>query len=194
MIDDTGPEAKVDTELQCFHCGEELDAEAQVCPVCGRKQHRVCYCGLRLRPDVAECPRCGADWQEIVRRKRRSRSSRVKPQKLIRSAATGALGTLLGAVLLNLIISALATRSTPDGEIPASLLLRFGYAGQTLGQAFVTLFNRLMGMGLGAALGVALLGAVGGGVWYLARLGALRWARWAQDKDHRGTRRRRRTI
>lgn len=194
MMDDTGLEARAEIESQCFHCEEALDAEAQVCPACGRKQHRVCYCGLRLRTDVAECPRCGADWQEIVRRKRRSRSSRVKPQKLIRSAGIGALGTLLGAALLNLIISALAARSTPDGEIPASLLLRIDYAAQTLGQAFVTLFSRLMGVGLGAALGVAVLGAVGGGIWYLARLGVLRWARWAADKEHRTTRRRRRTT
>lgn len=193
-MDESGPEVLTDSEAQCFHCGKGLEAGVQVCPACGRKQQRVCYCGLRLRPDVKECPRCGADWHEIVRRKRRSRSSRVKPQRLIRSACIGALATLLGAALLNLIISALAARSTPDGEIPGSLIMRVDYAAQTLGQAFVALFSRLMGVGLAAALGVAALGAVMGAIWYLVGQGVLRWHRFTHDKEHRTSRRRRRTT
>jgi hypothetical protein len=96
---------------------------------------------------------------------------RLRSADLARSAAIGAVATVLVSGLLNLLVSAMAQRSAPDGSVPASFVLRLDYAWRTLTAALGEMLSWALGLGLGPLLVAAALGAVGGSAWYLHELG-----------------------
>ena len=149
----------------CPRCGTALSPGSQVCPTCGQKQFRACFCGVSFPADQTRCPACGTDWTKSVVR-RRSRSDKVKPRALLRSALLGAFLALVLSGLLNLIITALAQRATPAGTVPAHMGERLYYAWYTLATAVTTLIGRLIG-GLGYTLLIAVVGAVLGALVYI---------------------------
>jgi hypothetical protein len=171
----------------CSQCGVFLPEGSPVCLECGAAQPRVCFCGATLDPDMPECPECGAQWARVIRIRRRSRSSRVRSDRILRSAGIGALVAVMGGALLNIFISGLAERSTPDGVIPENLWVRTVYAWYTLGTAVQALIARLGGLRIGWTLVLAVMGALGGALWYLAEIGRLRGG----GKRSRGSRRHR---
>ena len=181
---ETHPEAGA-IEACCCYCGETLEAGEQVCSQCGRQQMRMCFCGVPMAADALQCPHCGAPWAGAGRSRRRHRTVRLRSVDLARSAAVGAVATVLVSGLLNLLISAMAQRSAPDGNIPESVLLRLRYAWHTLTATFGESLSWASGLGLGPVLVAALIGAAGGCVWYLFGVG---WVRRARN-SRRGRRR-----
>ena len=175
----------------CPQCGAALGDAGGACSACGWLPERICFCGAKLPRDAPQCPNCGAQWSKVVRIRRRSRSTRVKTNRLLRSALVGALAALLGGALGNLIISGLAQRSTPDGEIPADLGLRLYWAWHTLATASQALVSRIMGVELGLIFVTALVGAALGALWYLTQIGQLKWSKRSRRgaSRHRAERR-----
>lgn len=171
----------------CPRCGEALPDGGGPCAACGWLPERVCFCGTHLPADVTECPNCGAQWAKVIRIRRRSRSTRVRSARVARSALIGAVAAVMGSALANLIVSGLAQRSTPDGEIPQDIGLRLYYAWYTLTTAVRVLLSRVVGGGLGLVVLTALIGAGAGVVWYLAQVGHLKW----NKRSRRGTARHR---
>ena len=104
---------------ECYSCGRQMSADAKTCPVCGRRQYRVCYCGNEIPVNAAECPHCGADWSNSSRVKRkRSRSSKVNSAAVLRSAGIGAVIALAVAGLLNVVITYFATIGVEGDALP----------------------------------------------------------------------------
>jgi len=181
------PGAAGEAAKSCHRCHAELVLDAQVCPHCGQKQYRQCFCGQAFPSDLAACPACGTDWAKSVRIRRRSHSDKIKPRVLLRNALLGAFIAILASGLLNLIVTALAQRATPEGIVPAGLGARLYYAWYTLTTATTKLVAALVG-GLGYAFLVALGGAVIGALAYLL---PPRLARATRDIRHSRVRRRR---
>lgn len=176
----------------CHHCQAPLAAQAQTCPACGRRQYRTCFCGTPVRSDLPRCPVCDTDWSSLGRLRRRSRSSRVRPRTLLRSAALGAALTVLISGVLNLLITALAQRSIPVGSGHVDFSGRLYYAWCTVANGFMSLFTRVLG-GAAPVLATAAAGAVVGVLWCLIRSGYLRAGKHAGRPGERSgpTRRRR---
>lgn len=171
----------------CHRCGAALALAAQVCPHCGQKQYRLCFCGQAFPSHLSRCPACGTDWVKAVRVRRRSRSDKVKPRAMLRNALLGALVAVVASGLLNLIVTALAQRATPEGVVPRAIGERFYYAWYTLATSTIKLVNSLVG-GLGYTLLIALAGAAIGALVYLV---PPRLARASRHLRHGRVRRRR---
>ncbi|MBU0610842.1 MAG: zinc ribbon domain-containing protein [Armatimonadetes bacterium] len=171
----------------CHRCGAELALDAQVCPHCGQKQYRQCFCGQAFPSNLDTCPACGTDWVRSLRVRRRSHSGKIKPRVLVRNALLGAFIAVLAAGLLNVIVTALAQRATPEGTVPSGIGERLYYAWYTLATASLKLLGALVG-GLGYALLIALAGAAVGALVYLL---PPRLSRLTRDLRHTRVRRRR---
>ncbi len=186
--DDTAsPDAAGGQTKVCHRCGATLALDAQVCPHCGQKQYRQCFCGQAFPSNLSRCPACGTDWVKALRVRRRSRSDKVKPRAMLRNALMGALVAVLASGLLNLIVTALAQRATPEGVVPRAIGERLYYAWYTLATSLIKLINSLVG-GLGYTLLIALAGAAIGALVYLV---PPRLARASRHLRHGRVRRRR---
>lgn len=183
---ETAPEEEA--AAACHSCKAALPVGAEVCPACGRKQTRTCFCGTPVAVDTDECPVCGADWSSKIKIRRRSRSVRVRPKTLARSALTGALITVMASAILNIVVNALAQPSMPAGPMSLPFTARLYYAGCTLVRAVDLLFTRLLG-GVGPVLMTAIAGAVVGVLLYLVRAGY--WRSRSPHGAHGVSRRRR---
>ena len=93
---------------RCYAChGELLEADAQVCLACGRRQTRVCFCGATISRAEALCPQCGVDWPKIRRERRPSRSKMGQKRRLLRNIAIGgALAVTVAGILYMLLYTA----------------------------------------------------------------------------------------
>jgi len=193
MSEGSEAEPKESPSLTCYRCGAALPQGAETCPNCGRKQFRACFCGARIRPDLAHCPYCGADWSHSRRVRRRSKSTRIKPKRLAQSAAIGAIVAFVGAVLMNVAVNVLAERSTPGGHVSPQFSMRLSYAWQTLARGLRHGWEKVQTMGTSIVLVllVAGLGAGIGALWYLTKVGFVRWcqpSRSGRRTKHRRTR------
>ncbi|MBP8951870.1 MAG: hypothetical protein KBI47_05735 [Armatimonadetes bacterium] len=176
MASENGPATPGHDELECRWCDAPVGADGR-CPECGRTQTRICFCGQELLPGEDPCPNCGADWQGIVKVRRRKRHRRVSALDALGYGAVGLLVALGLAALLNAVIGGLALRNetVESTELPQDL-------GERLGLALATIGKSLQGMSeafserIGGSVVLILLGLVGavvGVVIYLHREGAL---------------------
>lgn len=173
----------------CYRCNTVLGG-AEVCPQCGRKQYRVCYCGNNIPITTAVCPHCGADWSHSHRVRRKSRRNKLSYKELARFAIGGTFVALVGASVLNVIITGLAGQSLPpDQGMPGSVAVRIVLALQTVWGGIAGSFWTVVGVagGLGPILTVAVVGCTAGIVVYLVRSGVVR-VRWLH-KRHKSRRR-----
>lgn len=179
----------------CYRCGATIPPGVNRCPRCGRRQTRWCYCGHEIPVVEASCPHCGADWSKAVRVRRRVHRSRWERGKLIGYMSAGAVIAVLAAALLNSIVGALALRSLPAGEriLPPDFSSRLGLAVETIGHSLAAAWNRLAGVGgsLWGILVIVFVGAVGGALVYLARVGRISLSTLRPSKARQGRRTRR---
>ncbi len=170
------PEIKIS---KCYHCGTALPDGATVCPYCGRRQVRICYCGNYIPVTAPKCPYCGADWSVAFRVRRKSRSRKLSWKYLIGYAATGALISIAAAAVINSMVGALALRSLPPGQtgLPGSFSARLALALETIGRGLSFLGRRIAsaGGGPGVALLIVSCGATAGALFYLRKIGRLKF-------------------
>lgn len=162
-------------ELECRWCDAPLDPDGR-CPECGRMQTRICFCGQELLPDEDPCPNCGADWQGIVKVRRRKRHRRVSVLDAIGYAALGLLVAVGLAALANGIIGGLALRNQDieNTDLPQDPGERLGLALATVAKTAEAM-SEAVSERIGGALVFILLGVFGalvGLVIYLHREGA----------------------
>ena len=51
----------------CPHCGAVLEADYEICPICGYKLVDYCtFCGAAMSPDDIDCPECGMPSEGVV--------------------------------------------------------------------------------------------------------------------------------
>ena len=51
----------------CPHCGAAVEAEYEICPVCGHKLVDYCtFCGASMLPNDIDCPECGMPSEGVV--------------------------------------------------------------------------------------------------------------------------------
>jgi len=180
---------------ECYRCGTQLPAGAKRCPKCGRRQYRACYCGNQIPVTAPTCPYCGADWsgsRRVTRRK--SRSSRIRPRALVKSAAIGAGIALAATAIVFIIIGYFARLGAAGGAVPPEFAIQVQMASTAVrdmaagvGAAIVRRSQSVTGFVIGLAIGAAV-----GGALYLTRVGILKLGR-KRRKGSRGSRRSRRS-
>ncbi len=162
---------------ECYRCGAELPADAEVCPKCGRRQSRVCYCGNRIPVTAAKCPYCEADWSGSARvSRKKSRSTRVKPRVLLKNAAIGAGIALLLLGMVNILIRYFARAGSGGGDVPAELFAQIDLAVAGVQGSLNRWWEHISsrsGQFLGLAIGL-LIGGIVGAAGYLGKLGVLK--------------------
>lgn len=51
----------------CPHCGAAIEADYEICPVCGHRLVDYCtFCGASMSPDDIDCPECGMPSDGVV--------------------------------------------------------------------------------------------------------------------------------
>ncbi|MBR4242942.1 MAG: zinc ribbon domain-containing protein [Bacteroidaceae bacterium] len=57
-----------DTMMNCPHCGSNVPAHSELCPVCGKPLHlNICtYCGAEMSPDDRFCSECGGARSGVI--------------------------------------------------------------------------------------------------------------------------------
>lgn len=175
MASEDGPGIPGQNELECRWCNAPVGADGR-CPACGRMQTRICYCGQELLPGEDACPNCGAEWQGIVKVRRRKRHRRVSPLDALGYGAVGLLVALGVAALLNGVIGGLALQNetVESTELPQDLGERLGLALDTIGKTLQRMsesFSERIGGSVVLVL-LGLVGAVVGVLIYLHREGA----------------------
>ncbi len=176
------PDSHLVTE--CYWCSTSLPENTRICPECGLKQYRTCYCGTEILVTEPRCPNCGADWSASLRIRRKAKPRRPNYKSMLKSAALGSVIALLAAVLLNAVVTGLASRSLAgDQQIPTSITQKVGLAIDSIGTILQTIGHHLAEKsgGLIAAIVVIAVGAAIGALTYLARRGFLRLGK---DRKH----------
>jgi hypothetical protein len=123
--------------------------------------------------------------------RRHSRTTRIRREQLVRSAAGGAGIAIAASLLLNALVTALAQGQHQGGEMPAGLGERLRDAGLTLWGALLSVIRLVSGLPLGLLVTMGLLGAGGGVVYYLVQTGSARLASNGNNTKRRHTKRRR---
>lgn len=142
---------------RCYAChGELLEADAQVCLACGRRQTRVCFCGATISRAEALCPQCGVDWPKIRRERRPSRSKMGQKRRLLRNTVIGGALAIAVAGLLYVLVR------TADASVSV-----LSSVGSQLGRISSAVMAHLPMIGLLAL--IFALGAAGGAARYYIR-------------------------
>jgi RNA polymerase subunit RPABC4/transcription elongation factor Spt4 len=187
-----GPEQPV----TCSSCGTAVPEGAKVCPTCQRSVYRTCYCGQELPANQATCPNCGADWSQSARVARKRHSHSSDRQTLLKYSLMGA-GVAIGvAILVFTIIAAFAQLGArvEGADLPATFGDRVALAAAGIGRVFgqIGAFFARNALVMLGALGVLVLGAGAGAVYYLRKAAAERRLRHNKHSSSHRIRRRRR--
>lgn len=179
---------------ECYRCGQTMAADEQKCPVCGRRQNRICFCGSRISMALTECPDCGADWSSSHRGSRtKRRSTKVKPQDMVKSGLVGAASALGLLVAFQILLRYFARLGSDTGAVPEGLTDQLGMAVTGIGRVFafwLQLATSRSDALLGVVVGVAIGAGVGVAV-YVVRMGLLKInRRKSGSRTSRGRRRR----
>lgn len=155
-------------QAHCADCGDALPASGD-CETCGVEHYWVCECGAQVPEGETHCDECGLPPPTGVRiSRRRSRSTRVRPLRLLRSAGLGAFFAVIAAAFINSIITRIASVGLYGQEAQdLSFMERLARVVDLLTTGFVRFYLLSREHNLGAVLMVGLLGALAGGVWYV---------------------------
>ena len=164
--------------VTCSTCGTAVPEGAKVCPTCHRSVYRTCYCGHELPANQATCPNCGADWSQSARVARKRHSHSSDRQTLLKYSLMGA-GVAIGvAILVFTIIAAFAQLGArvEGADLPATFGARVALAAAGIGRVFgqIGAFFARNALVMLGALGVLVLGAGAGAVYYLRKAAAER--------------------
>ncbi len=188
----TGPDAQRD--LRCFWCDAPVGDDSR-CLDCGRLQTRICSCGAELPWGADACPECGAQWQGLIKVRRRRKHRRLSGRELLLYAASGIFVALVLGALVNSAIGGLALKNenADPAHLPDRPYERAVLAWETIMVSVQSVTGTIVER-MGGAVIFIVIGIIGGlfGVLYYLRREGISLAARTHERPSTDVKRRRR--